>query len=73
MKEIWPVRSLSEMLGKKVRLELCDGRVLEGMAVSFEDFTEDEDGLDRELIGLRYPTHIESTYDADIVMAYEIA
>lgn len=72
MKKIWPVRSLSEMLGKRVQLELLDGRTIEGMAVSFDDFTEDEEGLDRELIGLRYSTHIECAYDADIAMAYEI-
>jgi len=72
MKKIWPVRSLSEFLGKDVRLELKDGRVLEGYAMSFSDFTEDEDGLERELIGLQAEEYIDCAYDEDILMAYEL-
>ena len=71
MKSLWPVRSLSELLGKRVRLVLKDGRTLEGEAVSFDDFTEDAEG--RELIGIQVGEHIDCAYDSDIAEAHELA
>ena len=68
MQKMWPVRSLSEFLGKRVRLELIDGRVLEGTAITFSDFTEDEE--ERELIGLEAPGYVDCAYSAEIVVAY---
>ena len=70
MKKMWPVRSLSELLGKDVRLELKDGRVIEGQATSFDDFTVDENA--REMIGIQASGYIDCAYDEEILVAYDL-